>query len=81
MGSPNWTNLTSARLYEAQSETWSTNRDQKREQRKDRQLTHRFKMSDETTGHEFANLQIPIARLTPISMRANCEERGRCYRE
>ena len=39
-------------LYGAQWKTWSTNRDQKREQRKDRQLTDRVTMAHESSGSE-----------------------------
>ena len=37
-------------LYGAQSKTWSTSRDQKREQRKGQQLTDRLTMTDGTLG-------------------------------
>ena len=39
-------------LYGAQCKTWPMNRDQKREQRKDRQITDRLATTDETTGSE-----------------------------
>ena len=67
-------------LCRAESKSWSMNRDQKRQQRKDRQLIDRLTMAVETFGSE-RKLEVPTARLDAISECDKCGERRHWYRQ
>ena len=61
-------------LFGALSKTWSIDRNQKREQRKDRQLPDRLTMTEEISEPRRKS-KILIARLKAISRCANCGKR------
>ena len=67
-------------LYGARSKTRSSNRDQKHELRKHRQLSDR-RMWTQVVSESKRKSKIPIARLSAFSRRAQCGERGHWYRE